>query len=233
MCDVVPPGKTYEETCGKSPKGWQPLNEALPSPSLDLLPKTFQELYWYSQSTCETANERSCRVLGCLKPYGEIHREQCKEFAWLPEKNIVPSPTQSSSDIPADWKIYRSEEYRFEFKHPLEISISPLQLVGGVSAATIMAPNNVNGVINISSGPHPYGATPLSTENIDLDGVPAKIEIYDLPSPNPSFIPPSRKMWVTFKQESNEFLFDITYPTSNDQSQLFKEIFSTFQFTTP
>ena len=31
MCDVVPPGKTYEETCGRSPKGWQPLNDPLPS----------------------------------------------------------------------------------------------------------------------------------------------------------------------------------------------------------
>jgi len=53
-------------------------------PSSDLLPKTFQEFYWYSQSTCETANGRSCHVLGCLKPYGETHLEQCKEFAWLP-----------------------------------------------------------------------------------------------------------------------------------------------------
>ena len=130
MCDYVLPGKTFEETCGKYSKGWQPVGEPVglqPIPSISPQPSVESSIptSYRSEKECEAKTGKWC--------WQEVTNSSS---LWKSSDQAIPPKITFSGVVPEDWRRYtngpkkisfaipRSWESKLDFENSTDVRVS-------------------------------------------------------------------------------------------------------------
>jgi len=139
-------------------------------------------------------------------------------------------PIQSGEqlkDKTADWKVYRNEEYWFEFEYPDNLTIEEKKDSVFNSFSVFLKSNNLNGYILVNNPGVGTGfSIAVSSEDALIDGIKSNLEILD------SSVTSERAALVSFNKGKNDFFWLFRFDKSDtDKLSLIKKTFSTFKFT--
>lgn len=142
-----------------------------------------------------------------------------------------------SSNV-SDWQTYKNTRIGFEFEHPRDLRVkenttkqtnafgkSFLELKSDGSALNLLI------YVNDEGRGFENFITNVSSEEIQIDGVTASLDIADEPASGET--EPRRGYFVTFEKNSNNFFLLFSYKKSGEeQDKTIRKIISTFKFET-